>query len=40
VEWLIRIKHAKLIDDLNAARENGEKVTDEVFPGSEEKTEE
>ena len=36
----LMLKHAKLIDDLNAARENGEKVTDEVLPGSEEKTEE
>ena len=32
----LMLKHAKLIDDLNAAREKGEKITDEVLTGSEE----
>ena len=36
----LMLKHAKLIDDLNAAREKGEKNTDEILPDSEENTEE
>ena len=32
----LMVKHAKLIDDLNAAREKGEKNTDEVLPDLEE----
>ena len=36
----LMLKHAKLIDDLNAAREKGEKSTDEILPGLEENTEE
>ncbi|MBR1383001.1 MAG: hypothetical protein IJ555_04210 [Ruminococcus sp.] len=35
----LMLKHAKLIDDLNAAREKGEKISDEVLPASEEKAE-
>jgi hypothetical protein len=36
----LMLKHAKLIDDLNAAREKGKKITDEILPGLEENTEE
>ena len=36
----LMLKHAKLIDDLNDAREKGEIISDEVLPGLEENTEE
>ena len=32
----LMVKHAKLIDDLNAAREKGEKISDEELTGLEE----
>ena len=36
----LMLKHAKLIDDLNAAREKGKIITDEVLTDLEENTEE